>query len=215
MSAGPRHASPIDPAPPIDPSSIDRRCFVERSLGAALGVSVAALLAGCASLVTRTITPVGGKLQLALAHYPELGEPGGDHHQRSSPGADGIGDRLDHLRGRHADQHHVERSSVVVASLGERPVGTPPEHLRAATVHQEHGSVTTGLQCAPTEDVPPLGGITARADHRDRSRVEEGVQRRSGLAPSLTPGRRLGLGSREGPVWRPLTPHPGEPSITD
>lgn len=76
MSAGPTHSSPTDRSS-IDPSAIDRRCFVERSLGAALGVSVASLLASCASLVTRTITPVGGKLQLALAHYPELGEPGG------------------------------------------------------------------------------------------------------------------------------------------
>ena len=60
---------------------IGRREFVERSLsvvaGAPVSMSVAALLAGCASLVTRTVTPVDGTLRLALAHYPELVEVGG------------------------------------------------------------------------------------------------------------------------------------------
>lgn len=53
---------------------IDRREFVERSVGAILGGS---LLSACASLVTRTITPVDGTLRLALAHYPELTADGG------------------------------------------------------------------------------------------------------------------------------------------
>lgn len=53
---------------------IDRREFVERSVGAILGAS---LLSACASLVTRTITPVDGTLRLALAHYPELTADGG------------------------------------------------------------------------------------------------------------------------------------------
>ena len=46
-----------------------RREFVERSLGAVIAASV---LGGCASLVTRTVTPVDGTLRLALVHYPEL-----------------------------------------------------------------------------------------------------------------------------------------------
>ena len=53
---------------------MDRREFVERSVTALLGASV---LGGCASLVTRTITPVDGALRLALAHYPELTSEGG------------------------------------------------------------------------------------------------------------------------------------------
>ena len=53
---------------------IGRRAFVERSLGAVLGTS---LLTACASLVTRTVTPVDGTLRLALAHYPELTADGG------------------------------------------------------------------------------------------------------------------------------------------
>jgi len=48
---------------------IDRRTFVERTVGAVLGASV---LGACASLVTRTIAPVDGTLRLALVHYPEL-----------------------------------------------------------------------------------------------------------------------------------------------
>ena len=32
----------------------------------------ASVLGGCASLVTRTVTPVDGTLRLALVHYPEL-----------------------------------------------------------------------------------------------------------------------------------------------
>ena len=53
---------------------MDRRAFVERSIGAVLGAS---LLGACASLVTRTVTPVDGALRLALAHYPELTADGG------------------------------------------------------------------------------------------------------------------------------------------
>lgn len=53
---------------------IDRREFVERSLGAVLGTS---LLSACASLVTRTVTPVDGALRLPLVQYPELGTDGG------------------------------------------------------------------------------------------------------------------------------------------
>jgi Rieske Fe-S protein len=66
--------------------TIGRRGFVERSVGALLcapgvipmlSASVTAMLAGCASLVTRTVTPVNGTLRLALAHYPELTESEG------------------------------------------------------------------------------------------------------------------------------------------
>ena len=60
---------------------IGRREFVERSMsmvaGAPVAMSVATLLAGCASLVTRSVTPVNGTLRLALTHYPELVEAGG------------------------------------------------------------------------------------------------------------------------------------------
>ena len=53
---------------------MDRREFVERSVGVVFGAS---LLTACASLVTRTVTPVDGALRLALAHYPELTADGG------------------------------------------------------------------------------------------------------------------------------------------
>jgi nitrite reductase/ring-hydroxylating ferredoxin subunit len=51
-----------------------RREFVERSVSAVLSVSV---LGACASLVTRTVTPVDGALRLALVQYPELAADGG------------------------------------------------------------------------------------------------------------------------------------------
>jgi Rieske Fe-S protein len=51
-----------------------RREFVERSVGAVLSLSV---LSACASLATRTITPVDGALRLALVQYPELTSEGG------------------------------------------------------------------------------------------------------------------------------------------
>lgn len=54
---------------PSKPPCMDRREFVERSIGA---VIAAAVFGGCASLVTRTVTPVDGALRLALIHYPEL-----------------------------------------------------------------------------------------------------------------------------------------------
>lgn len=52
-----------------NPSCIGRREFVERSFGAVIAAS---MLGGCASLVTRTVAPIGGALRLALVHYPEL-----------------------------------------------------------------------------------------------------------------------------------------------
>lgn len=61
---------------------IHRREFLERTARAFLGASlpmaiVPVAAAGCASLVTRTVTPIDGTLRLALAHYPELIAEGG------------------------------------------------------------------------------------------------------------------------------------------
>ena len=52
---------------------MDRRGFMGACAGALLGLS----LAGCASLVARRVTSVDGRIELALAHYPELSAPGG------------------------------------------------------------------------------------------------------------------------------------------
>lgn len=54
-----------------------RREFIRSSLGVAIAAPCAAMLAGCASLLTRTITPVDGTLRLALVQYPELSQRGG------------------------------------------------------------------------------------------------------------------------------------------
>jgi len=62
------------PVDALRPSCIGRREFVERSIGAMM---VGSVLAGCASLVTRTVTPIDGVLRLALVHYPELAAEGG------------------------------------------------------------------------------------------------------------------------------------------
>ena len=59
---------------PCSMPCIGRRAFVERSLGVVFGGS---LLTACASLVTRTVTPVDGALRLALVQYPELTADGG------------------------------------------------------------------------------------------------------------------------------------------
>jgi Rieske Fe-S protein len=59
---------------PWNVQRIGRREFVERSIGAAIAASI---LGGCASLVTRTVTPIDGALRLALVHYPELTAEGG------------------------------------------------------------------------------------------------------------------------------------------
>jgi nitrite reductase/ring-hydroxylating ferredoxin subunit len=71
----------VRPIPSSNPNAADltspcmgRRAFVERSLGAVMGAS---LLSACASLVTRTVTPVDGVLRLPLLHYPELTADGG------------------------------------------------------------------------------------------------------------------------------------------
>lgn len=59
-------------------SAIDRRDFVRRAAGGVFaGAPLAALLAGCAGLVARSVPLAGGRIHLALAHFPELSEPGG------------------------------------------------------------------------------------------------------------------------------------------
>ena len=52
-------------------SSTERRGFIRASL-VVLAAPCASLLAGCASLLTRSVTPVNGTLRLALSQYPEL-----------------------------------------------------------------------------------------------------------------------------------------------
>lgn len=54
-------------------SGPDRRAF----LGQCAGLALAPLIAGCASLVARTVTPIDGRIELALAQYPELVVSGG------------------------------------------------------------------------------------------------------------------------------------------
>lgn len=57
---------------PLRTDIVGRRAFVGRC------TAVAGLwaLGGCASLMTRTVTPVDGQIELDLMHYPELTEPG-------------------------------------------------------------------------------------------------------------------------------------------
>lgn len=54
-------------------SSVDRRQFVHACVCTFAGWA----MAGCASLMTRRVTPVDGRVELALARYPELTDPGG------------------------------------------------------------------------------------------------------------------------------------------
>jgi cytochrome b6-f complex iron-sulfur subunit len=60
---------------PVVPAADGRvsRCLDRREFVGACACALASLVAGgCASLVTRTVTPVDGRIELALAHYPEL-----------------------------------------------------------------------------------------------------------------------------------------------
>lgn len=63
---------PVIPNEARDLHVLDRREFVVSC--AVLG---AALLAGCASMVTHPVPVVAGRIQLALAQYPELSRPDG------------------------------------------------------------------------------------------------------------------------------------------
>ena len=56
---------------------MDRRLFMQNCLGAVACTGGSFLVTGCASLTVRTVTPVDGRIQLALNHYPELTETGG------------------------------------------------------------------------------------------------------------------------------------------
>lgn len=57
-------------SPRVIPAACDRREFMSACALAAISLA----LGGCASLVVRRVTPVDGRLELALSHYPELSE---------------------------------------------------------------------------------------------------------------------------------------------
>ena len=57
--------------------TIDRREFVGACASACACMVLGLAAGGCASLVARPVTPVDGRIELALVHYPELTEPGG------------------------------------------------------------------------------------------------------------------------------------------
>ena len=61
--------------PAASPSAppVDRRQFVRACVCGIAGVA----MTGCASLMTRRVTPVDGRIELALARFPELTEAGG------------------------------------------------------------------------------------------------------------------------------------------
>jgi Rieske Fe-S protein len=56
---------------------MDRREFVQRCVSASAVASGSLILTGCASLAVRNVTPVNGRIHLALNRYPELTEAGG------------------------------------------------------------------------------------------------------------------------------------------
>jgi cytochrome b6-f complex iron-sulfur subunit len=55
----------------------DRRDFVRTAAGALSAAALAPLLGACAALTARVVPTREGRLELALAHYPELAAPGG------------------------------------------------------------------------------------------------------------------------------------------
>ena len=56
---------------------IDRREFVGVCASACACALIGLAAGGCASLVARPVTAADGRIELALAHYPELTEAGG------------------------------------------------------------------------------------------------------------------------------------------
>ena len=56
---------------------MDRREFVGACASACASMVLGLAAGGCASLVARPVTPVDGRIEIALVHYPELTEPGG------------------------------------------------------------------------------------------------------------------------------------------
>jgi Rieske Fe-S protein len=57
--------------------TMDRREFVGACASACACMVLGLAAGGCASLVARPVTPVDGRIELALVHYPELTEAGG------------------------------------------------------------------------------------------------------------------------------------------
>ncbi|MEP7344190.1 MAG: Rieske (2Fe-2S) protein [Gemmatimonadaceae bacterium] len=57
---------------------IGRRQFVGQSIGVVLTTtSLLPLLSACASLASHPVTPIDGRVRLALEAYPQLTDPGG------------------------------------------------------------------------------------------------------------------------------------------
>ena len=59
------------------PVRLSRRRMLQHGATVLGGVGAATLLGACASLVTRTITPVDGRIQLDISSAPELATPNG------------------------------------------------------------------------------------------------------------------------------------------
>ncbi len=110
----------------------------------------------------------------------ELGEAGGDHHHGPGSGLDRGPRGLHELVRGNADDDQVQRFTQLRSGLHQRAVRTASQHFGSTAVHQQHRPLPAGLEGAPGEDVPPLRRVGARADHRDRTRVEQGGQRPSG-----------------------------------
>ena len=110
----------------------------------------------------------------------ELGQSGGDRHDRPRLGRDGVLHRRHQGGRRDADDDELERLPEGGPALHERGVRRAAEHLAAARVDQGHRAGASRFQGPAREDVAPLGGIVARPHDRDRAGREERLQTRTG-----------------------------------
>ena len=127
----------------------------------------------------------GDRHRLGLGARPlgaELGEPGGDRHDRASPG----GDRLahgGHERGRRDAQHdEVEGCTEPARACASEGYVGPAQHRRPAPCSPARRATPTRLERPSAEDVTPLGRVAAGAHDRDRTGLEEGGQSGGGRA---------------------------------
>ena len=103
---------------------MDRRVFMQQCLGAAACTGGAFALTSCASLTARPVTPVNGRIQLALNHYPELTETGGSVRLQPAGMRDPIY-VLTQADGRFAALSPIPHASRLHGRDRTRPAGLP------------------------------------------------------------------------------------------
>ena len=121
----------------------------------------------------------GLREDLALQLRPirsDLLEPGGDDDRATDPLGGALGDQAGYARGRGDDHREVDG----VGDRGEVRVGLDPEDAGALRVDREDRAAERAADEVPEHVAADAAGLLGGADHGDRARPEDGLERLAG-----------------------------------